>query len=117
MSKELGSLLKSGRTEHDYTLREVEEKIGISNAYLSQLENGSANKPSPEVLFKLSELYDISYERLMKTAGHPLPMKNDNMQGVSFRQENDTFDDLSPKEEEKLLEYLQFLRSNEATNR
>lgn len=117
MSKELGSFLKSGRTDQGYTLREVEEKTGISNAYLSQLENGSINKPSPEVLFKLSELYEISYERLMKTAGHPLPMKNESMQGSSFRQGNNAFDDLSPEEEEKLREYLQFLRSNEVAER
>lgn len=116
MSKELGSFLKTGRTNQGYTLREVEEKTGISNAYLSQLENGSINKPSPEILHKLSELYDISYARLMKIAGHPLPINTEDTGQASLRRK-DAFNDLSPEEEEKLLEYLQFIRSNQVADK
>lgn len=39
------------------TLRQVEEKTGLSNAYLSQLENGKIKKPSHEVVMKLNEIY------------------------------------------------------------
>ena len=39
------------------TLRDVELKTGISNAYLSQLETGKIKKPSFEVISKLYYLY------------------------------------------------------------
>lgn len=39
------------------TLRQVEEITGISNAYLSQLENGKIKKPSYDVVMKLRNIY------------------------------------------------------------
>lgn len=38
-------------------LREVEEKTGISNAYLSQLETGKIENPSYKVVYALWKLY------------------------------------------------------------
>ncbi len=52
------------------TLRAVEAETGISNAYLSQIENGKAEKPRPHVLHKLAECYGARYEELMTVAGH-----------------------------------------------
>lgn len=40
-----------------YTLRYVQEKTGISNAYLSQLENGKIKKPSYDTVRKLFMFY------------------------------------------------------------
>ena len=71
--KELGPLIKAAREQRAVTIREAEELSGISNAYLSQLENGKIQKPSPETLNKLSKLYQIPYEMLMEKAGYPLP--------------------------------------------
>ena len=57
------------------SLREVEEGTGkgVSNAYLSQLENGKIKKPSPSVLHSLAEVYVVPYEALMEQAGCLLP--------------------------------------------
>src|SRR4030095_10467564 len=46
---ELGAMLAGLRTAKGLSLREVEEATGkaVSNAYLSQLENGKIRKPSP----------------------------------------------------------------------
>ena len=41
-----GEFLKSARKAKRLTLREVEQKTGISNAYLSQLESGKVKQPS-----------------------------------------------------------------------
>lgn len=50
----LGETLKSARELIPLTLRQVEEAVGMSNAYLSQLENEKIKKPSANVLYKLS---------------------------------------------------------------
>lgn len=66
LSKELRKI----RNFRGLTLRAVESKTGISNAYLSQLERGIATRPSPSVLARIAEFYEISYEDLMKLAGY-----------------------------------------------
>ena len=108
MSNMLGSYLKQSRKESGLTLRDVEEKIGISNAYLSQLENQKISNPSPQILHKLADCYNISYDRLMELAGYPVPEKESH--GPAFRKESD-FDDLTREEKENVLEYIRFLRS------
>jgi len=64
---ELGTLLADLRTAKGFSLREVEEATGkaVSNPYLSQLENGKIQRPSPNVLHSLSGVYAVPYEALM----------------------------------------------------
>src|SRR6266545_6223871 len=71
--EKLGWLLADARKRHNLTLRAVEKAVGISNSYLSQLETGKVQSPSPVVLHKLSELYGLSYRTVMKEAGYPMP--------------------------------------------
>jgi transcriptional regulator with XRE-family HTH domain len=66
----LGIGLKSAREARNLSLRQVEEVTGISNAYLSQLENDKVKKPSPHFLHKLSSIYDVPYDLLMEYAGY-----------------------------------------------
>jgi len=77
-ASELGALLADLRTAKGFSLREVEEASGkaVSNAYLSQLENGKIKKPSPNVLHSLAEVYVVPYEALMEKAGYLLPSEN-----------------------------------------
>lgn len=51
------SELKFRREMRGFSLREVEKLTGISNAYLSQLENGKIKNPSYEVVIKLTNVY------------------------------------------------------------
>ena len=108
---ELGTLLADLRTAKGFSLREVEEATGkaVSNAYLSQLENGKIRKPSPNVLHSLAEVYAAPYEALMERAGYLLPSDN----GSAHRNRPAIFAiaDLTAEEEEELLKYLAFLRS------
>lgn len=114
MNNTLGSYLKQIRKQRNFTLRDVEEKIKISNAYLSQLENDKILQPSPSVLNKLAECYKISYEHLMMLAGYPSLEKEKT--APSFRVGSD-FDDLTHEERETVLEYIQFLKSRRAMKR
>ena len=52
----LGGALKKMRESIGLSLRAVEESTGISNAYLSQLENDKAKNPSANYLSKLADL-------------------------------------------------------------
>lgn len=76
MSAELGKLLESIRISKKMSLREVSERSGVSHAYIRDMElarNRSTNKPikpSPEILEKLSEVYNYSYDELMHVAGY-----------------------------------------------
>jgi transcriptional regulator with XRE-family HTH domain len=63
-------LLKKSRVDAGLTLRGVETQTSVSNAYLSQLETGKAENPSPAVLRKLAELYGVRYDALLTAAGY-----------------------------------------------
>lgn len=79
MSEEsLGTILRKCRTKpckhcgsaKGLSLREVQDKTGISNAYLSQLESGKIKTPSPKILEGLADFYGVSYWKLMKAVGY-----------------------------------------------
>ena len=105
----LGQLLADARRRRKLTLRAVQESVGVSNAYLSQLETGKVSSPSPIVLHKLSELYELSYTTVMQEAGYPSPQE--------FRETNSAtrlaarVGHTTREEEDALVEYLMFLRS------
>lgn len=108
----LGALLADLRIARGLSLREVEEATGkaVSNAYVSQLENGKIQKPSPNVLHRLAEVYAVPYETLMERAGYLLPSAG-KASGPRRRLAVFAIDDLTAEEEEELLKYLAFLRS------
>lgn len=103
----LGAFLAKARSASGKTLRAVETETGISNAYLSQLENGKIKSPAPQNLHKLAAAYSVSYELLMELAGFPVPSN----QGPSANSMAARVGPVSNEEEAALVEYLQFLRS------
>jgi transcriptional regulator with XRE-family HTH domain len=107
---ELGSLLAHLRVAKRLSLRQVEEASdkALSNAYLSQMEKGKIQKPSPHVLHSLAAVYGVPYETLMEKAGYLLPSENGG--GRRRRLAAFAIDDLTAAEEAELLKYLAFLR-------
>lgn len=105
--KSLGETLKECRDLTGLTLRRIEEATGISNAYLSQLENNKIRKPSASVLYKLACIYKVDIEVFLFAAGiiNERPEGNGVLQGLAGKAGQ-----LTPQEEAQLLEYLQFLR-------
>jgi transcriptional regulator with XRE-family HTH domain len=106
----LGQELQAARKLKKLSLREVETATGISNPYLSQLENDKIQKPSPQFLGKLAALYEIPFQLVMETAGYVSPAKREAgpkslSGGTLFSQE------LTAVEEGQLLDYLSFIRS------
>lgn len=110
----LGTYLRKARQDRGMTLREVEEATNkeVSNAYLSQLEGGKISKPSPHILYTLSNALNADYQQLMQRAGYILPGREVRAAGAKHgRAATFAIDNLSAEEESQLLEYLNFLRS------
>ena len=108
----LGKYLVSIRTDRKMTLRQVEEATNkqVSNAYLSQIENDKIQKPSPNIIHSLAELYGISFEKLMEMAGYLMSSTkrtDDERHGrvATFAEHN-----LTPEEESEMIQFLQFMR-------
>lgn len=103
-----GKYFKGLRESKNLTLRDVEKKTDISNAYLSQLETGKVKQPSPVNLYKLAEIYEVPYELLMEKVGFPVPkgkLEVNNKHGTYSR-----FGKITDEEELELLDYLSFIR-------
>ena len=113
----LGEYLRSIREDRVFTLRGVEEATEkqVSNAYLSQIENGKIKKPSPNILLVLADLYGIDFEGLMRRAGHLTPPRRSSSEARHGRVATFAEHDLTPEEESELMKYLRFLRSREKT--
>lgn len=110
----LGKYLKAGREAKGLTLRAVEESTGVSNAYLSQLEGGRIQQPSPVDLHKLCDLYELEYALAMEYAGYPLP------EGLTTSTPQQRFlarlGNTTPEQEDALIDYMQYLRSKKRKN-
>ncbi len=121
MASKLGDNLKQFRMLKGFSLRDVENKIGISNAYLSQLERGNAINPSPRKLELLGKLYKVSYSELLRLAGYLTDEIGINsetviastvaekpMSSLTMAIQNT---DLTESEESLVAQYIAFLRT------
>lgn len=109
MENNLGSYLKQIRKKQNLTLRDVQAATGISNAYLSQLENGKSTHPSPKILHKLAKVYKLSYEFLMKLVGYPVIGEERTI--TPFYRIQSDYQELSQDERNQVIDYIQFLKS------
>ena len=71
--KRLGLELKAVRQLKGLSLNSVAGPANISAAYLQKLENGAVMNPSPRVLYRIAEVLEISYMKLMELAGYIWP--------------------------------------------
>lgn len=92
------------------TLRQVEEATGISNAYLSQLENDKIKKPSASVLYKLASIYNVALDNLLGAAGiiqQYTPTQSKLLNEISL-----SAGELTTEEQDELLKYLKYIRTS-----
>lgn len=116
----LGAYLRSVREgKMKMTLRQVEEATDkeVSNAYLSQLENGKITKPSPHMLHSLARAYGVPYEKLMERAGYIGPKTTGEKGKARGRVAAYSVDNLTADEEMELLKYLSWYRSGRGRSR
>lgn len=110
---EFGAYLKDLRDAAGLTLRDVEEHTGgvVKNGYLSQIEKGLINKPSPGILFELAEVLGVSYRILLIYAGHRVPEEQvpPDQRAIADLPLR-AFAELDAEDRQALIEYAAFLR-------
>lgn len=68
MASDIGSFIRSQRELAQVSVRQLAEKSGVSNPYLSQVERG-LRKPSADVLQQIAKALRVSAEVLYVRAG------------------------------------------------
>lgn len=72
-------MLRQLRKEHGYTLKQIGDLMGVSDAAVSQWESGK-REASYEVQLKLAELFDVSVDFLLRGAvGNERPVPKQTM--------------------------------------
>lgn len=107
----LATELKKIRAASGASLRTVEKATGISNAYLSQLERGEAENPSPDKLYALAEFFKVPYNLLMQAAGYMKKAENDEDKSVLASQAALMAGDLNDAEYQLVVKYIEFIRN------
>jgi len=110
MATDLGDMLAGARRGKQWSLREVERRTGIHNAHLSQIETGAIERPAPNVLWALAEVYGLDLQDLLRLAGHVEAATSatpGSVVGAALR----TMGDLTDDEQLQVLDYIQELRT------
>ena len=108
-SQDIGSFIRAQREAAQVSIRQLAERAGVSNPYLSQIERG-LRKPSAEVLGQIARGLRLSAEVLYARAGI-LELK----QGSPVRDAILTAPDLTERQREVLVEIYESFLANNAT--
>ncbi|MFN3601992.1 MAG: helix-turn-helix domain-containing protein [Dietzia sp.] len=108
-SQDIGSFIRSQREAAQVSIRQLAERAGVSNPYLSQIERG-LRKPSAEVLGQIARGLRLSAEVLYARAGI-LELK----EGSPVRDAILTAPDLTERQREVLVEIYESFRTNNET--
>lgn len=115
MAEPFGAYLKTLRRQRGLTLRQVEEQVQVSNAYLSQMERGQRGVPRARILKKLASAYGVSVTELIDASeggldGRSVPVPSSEPD-VAFVVRG--YQRLSKENRAFLREFLQFLLAKE----
>ena len=105
----IADVLRRARNHQRLSLRQVEQRIGISNAHLSQIERGIIRRPDVSLLMELAELYALDYRLLAEWSGYLDPdvaHGSGKMAGMALR----LFTALDPVQQGHALDLLEQLR-------
>jgi transcriptional regulator with XRE-family HTH domain len=108
-ASDIGSFIRGQREAAQVSMRQLADKAGVSNPYLSQIERG-LRKPSAEVLNQLAKALRVSAEVLYVRAGILEPSEKSEVRDAVLA-------DLAITERQKqvLLDiYASFVQQNEA---
>lgn len=58
--RDLAQIIKAARLRKGWSLRQAEKRLGVSNAYLSQLETGKQDNPTLSVISAICREYGLT---------------------------------------------------------
>ena len=110
-AQDIGSFIRAQREAAEVSVRQLAERAGVSNPYLSQIERG-LRKPSAEVLSQIAKALRLSAEVLYVRAGILEPgQANQVIDAITA----DTA--ISERQKRVLLDiYTSFCQQNQADN-
>ena len=80
-AQDIGSFIRTQREAAQVSVRQLAEKAGVSNPYLSQIERG-LRKPSADVLSQIAKALRVSAEVLYIRAGMLEPSEDNEVRDV-----------------------------------
>ncbi|MBT2693157.1 helix-turn-helix transcriptional regulator [Bacillus sp. ISL-55] len=101
-----GEYLKTKREEKNLSMNKLGELSGVSAMYISHLESGKREKPSPDIIERLAKGLDEQYEKLMVAAGYIDAFDYQMIKNEQYEQEEK---ELSLDEQKQGSFYLDFL--------
>ena len=123
MGQYFGEFIRELRRDRKLTLREVEEKAKISNAYLSQVECGERGTPTMKILVKLAKVYGVPVSALSSKVEIELSMEREKAKkakgGTEQKEEMPNpdsdficrgYENLSESKKRSLKDFLQYLQ-------
>lgn len=109
-AQDIGSFIRTQREAAHVSVRQLAEKAGVSNPYLSQIERG-LRKPSADVLNQIAKALRVSAEVLYVQAGILEPSETSEVRDAIVI---DTA--ITERQKQVLLDiYTSFCEQNEAT--
>lgn len=110
-AQDIGSFIRSQREAAQVSVRQLAEKAGVSNPYLSQIERG-LRKPSADVLSQIAKALRVSAEVLYVRAGILEPSETSEVRDAIV---NDAA--ITERQKQVLLDiYTSFRQQNEAAD-
>lgn len=108
-AQDIGSFIRAQREAAQVSVRQLADKAGVSNPYLSQIERG-LRKPSADVLNQIAKALRVSAEVLYVRAGILEPGEPSEVRDAIV---NDSA--ITERQKQALLDiYASFCRENEA---
>jgi transcriptional regulator with XRE-family HTH domain len=108
-AQDIGSFIRSQREAAEVSVRQLAERAGVSNPYLSQIERG-LRKPSAEVLSQIAKALRLSAEVLYVRAGILEPSEPSHVHDAIIGDAT-----ITERQKRVLLDiYLSFLQQNES---
>jgi transcriptional regulator with XRE-family HTH domain len=108
-ASDIGSFIRTQREAAHVSVRQLAEKAGVSNPYLSQIERG-LRKPSADVLNQIAKALRVSAEVLYVQAGILEPSESSEVRDAIVI---DTA--ITERQKQVLLDiYTSFVQQNEA---
>ena len=108
-AQDIGSFIRTQREAAQVSVRQLAEKAGVSNPYLSQIERG-LRKPSAEVLNQIAKALRVSAEVLYVRAGILEPSETSEVRDAIV-----TDMAITERQKQVLLDiYASFCQQNEA---
>jgi transcriptional regulator with XRE-family HTH domain len=108
-ASDIGSFIRAQREAAQVSVRQLAEKAGVSNPYLSQIERG-LRKPSADVLNQIAKALRVSAEVLYVQAGILEPSATSEVRDAIV---TDTA--ITERQKQVLLDiYTSFVQQNEA---